>query len=706
MKNVRWIQGDSSCESPLFRRDIYLSKKPDEARLEICGLGYFQAFINGIRIGNEEFTPAVTGYSSVLGCETLYPVWEERTFYRTGYLVYDVTKYLKQGENVLGIWLGNGWYHQNKRKAEGKIIFGTPMLRYELTVMGEGMEPLYVESDSKTLWKTSEIVENNLFYGEKHDLRLRRDNWCRKEESLEDWKKSFPVHAPETELIEQTCPPDRIIRSIQPKLVSTSDKGKIYDCGENITGWVTVICNGESGSCVRVRHSEELSSDGKQLDFESGGGKEQIQMDSYICGKLSEEVHPRFCWHGFRYFEIDGPGEVKDVSVIHTDIQVTSGFQCSNSVLNWLYTSYVRTQLGNIHGCVPSDCPHRERLGYTGDGQITAEAAMLSLDTREMYKKWMEDIWDSQGADTGHIPHTAPFLGGGGGPGGWGGAVYVIPMTYYEVYGDSSLLEKGYMAIMRWLDYMYQHSEKGIVISEEEGGWCLGEWCTPPGMQHPSIPPEFVNTYYFIKGLKAAQKTEKLLKKSETKKLELYLKEAESEFVKRFFNIKTESFCEGKNGADAFAIDLGLGSKKTVANMLQKYKDAETLDTGIFGTPILMETLMKNGGAETAIRLLTGKQKYSFGHMMEQNATTLWETWDGSGSHNHPMFGGVVRLLFTEILGIRRKEDGAGFSSYEIKPRDVKRIDWAEGWITTPSGCIKVRWERDKEGDIRIIQDN
>ena len=146
-------------------------------------------------------------------------------------------------------------------------------------------------------------------------------------------------------------------------------------------------------------------------------------------------------------------------------------------MLNWLYEAYIRTQLDNYHGCIPSDCPHRERLGYTGDGQLTAETAMLLLDTKELYRKWYQDILDSQGAETGHIPHTAPFLGGGGGPGGWGCAVYQVPLAWAKIYGDDSLLVQGYDAILRWFDYMDAHSEKGLVVREEEGGWCLGDWC-------------------------------------------------------------------------------------------------------------------------------------------------------------------------------------------------------------------------------------
>lgn len=674
---------------------------PKKVNLEICGLGYFRLYVNGVRVGDEEFVPAVTNYSSVLGCEALYPVWEERSNYRIGYLVYDLLPYLTEGENVIGIHLGNGWYHQTKRTAEGTFLFGFPKLRYELTIFGRDGGKTFIESDSRTLWNRSEVLENNLFCGELQDLRLLKKSWSLPGADQEGWKPALPVHAPETKLEEQICPGDRVIRTIIPKKIGENQNACLYDCGENIAGWVNVKCWGADGEEVLVRHSEELTRDRSRLDFSTAGGEEQIQSDRYICSGEIVEVHPKFCWHGFRYFEITGPAQPKAVSVIHTDAAVTSGFRCSNEVLNWLYDAYIRTQLGNIHGCVPSDCPHRERLGYTGDGRITAEAAMLTLDVKAVYDKWMEDILDSQGADSGHIPHTAPFLGGGGGPGGWGGAVYAIPMAYYKIYGDLSLLKKSYSAIILWLDYMEKHSEYGVVTCEEEGGWCLGDWCTPPGMQPPKLAPEFVNTYFYIKGLMAAQEASFLLGKTEPMHISERLEQAQQSFMSRFFEPGTESFCGGVNGADAFALDIGLGTNRTRDNLINKYRTDRCLDTGIFGTPVLLETLFREGAADLAVDLLVRRTDASFARMMECGATTLWETWDGLASHNHPMFGGVVKLLFTEILGIRQTK-AAGFEAYEILPADIPSITWAEGYITTASGRIEVRWERDYQGKQQI----
>ena len=702
MKNIHWIQGDTVCESPLFRRS-FSAPALRAARLEICGLGFFHLYVNGERVGNEEFVPAVSNYSSVLGCKTYYPVWEERAGYRTYYLTYDLLPYLREGENVLGVWLGNGWYHQTRRVAEGSFIFGRPKLRYELTLTAADGEEIFIESDSSTLWTESEILENNLFYGETHDLRRLRPDWCLPGAPLEGWRRALPVHAPETELTRQSCPPDRVIRTIRPVFLGEWGNRRLYDCGENITGWVNLRCGGRPGEEVSVRHSELLSAAGDALEFYSAGGEEQIQRDCYLCAGEERVVRPQFCWHGFRYFEVEGPGEPESVSVVHCDVPVTSSFRCSDPVLNWLYDAYVRTQLGNLHCSIPSDCPHRERLGYTGDGQLAAPAAMLTLGVKAVYDKWMQDVLDSAGAETGHIPHTAPFLGGGGGPGGWGGAVFLVPMAYYEAYGDLSLLRKCYPAILRWLDYMDSRCEDGLVVREEEGGWCLGDWCAPDDKRVP-LPEPFVNTCYYVRGLREAIRAAGLLGESEPAGLSARADAAEEALTRHYFDPVSESFCGGSCGADAFALWIGLGTEKTLRGMIAKYRASRWLDTGIFGTDLLLEALFRNGEAALACELMTRKTDASFARMMEAGATTIWETWDGRASHNHPMFGAAVRLLFTEILGIRQAPGSAGYADYRIAPADIPALSWAEGSIRTPRGEIRVRWERDASGAPVLVQ--
>ena len=739
MKNEHWICGGAGCEAPLFRRSFWLDKTErfQSARLEICGLGYFLFYINGKRISDQELMPAMTDYASVLGCETTYPVWEERSAHRCRYLSFDLLPYLKAGENVLAVRLGNGWYHQTERIAEGKFIFGLPKLWFELTLTDADGRQEWIESDRQTLWHPGGLLKNNLFLGEVRDLRKEPEGWQYPGAELSGWKPAQPVHAPETLLEEQTCPPDRVIRKLYPVLIGEYDGRKIYDCRENIAGRVVLSCLGKKGECITVRHAEELAADGT-LDFESAGGSDQLQQDHYICDGRIQTLHPLFCWHGFRYFETEGPCEVLCAEVIHTDVAVTSSFSCSDPVLNWLYETYIRTQLDNYHGCIPSDCPHRERLGYTGDGQLTAETAMLLLDAKELYRKWYQDILDSQGAETGHIPHTAPFLGGGGGPGGWGCAVYQVPLAWAKIYGDDSLLVQGYDAILRWFDYMDAHSEKGLVVREEEGGWCLGDWCFPVSEEKEQLPEAFINTFYYLHGL------QEMMQISEKMNNKLPIRFAEREknvkntFLDAYFDPETGDFCEGRAAGNAYGLALGLGDERTKKHLVEKYEALGRFDTGIFGTSMLLEQLFSIGAGDLAVRLLTNdSEAASFAHMKRNGATTLWERWDGRESHNHPMFGACVRLLFTEILGIRMTPSAqppvvnpaqpdvtappaqalkplngelqppavpasAQHFSYEIRLSSQRQLTWAKGSIQTPDGILSVSWELLENGEKQV----
>ena len=681
-EQAEWRQALPELEAPAFRRDFYVSC-PMKAVIDICGLGFFELYINGEKVTDDRFVPGWTNYEPRLNRRMIYPIHDSMSC-RTYYMEYDLSAYVKPGGNCIYILLGNGWYNQHERNAEGDFAYGIPKLAFVMSITEKNGKVTTFHSGDSLKCSGSGITHTNIYFGEDRDLRV--DMMSPKFAGFDDseWMEASRVPAPETVFYEQDFPPDRVIRSISPALVLDDGTRKVYDLKENITGYAVVNCDGRSGEEVTVTYSEEITDDGR-LDYESAGGKEQIQTDRYICGNTAECAHPVFVWHGFRYMEITGPGSCVRADVLHTDVKVTADFHSSSPELNWLFETYVRTQLGNYHGCVPSDCPHRERLGYTGDGQLTADTAMYIFDCRKLYEKWMRDIADCQDIAGGHVQHTAPFYGGGGGPGGWGGAVFVVPMTMYRHYGDKKILETYLPNILKWLDYMESRCENGLVVREEKGGWCLGEWCAPEFP--PKIPNEFINTYFYIKGMKTALEICDILKVPRNPELEKRLEITENAFVSAFFDDGTGSFCGGVNGADAFGVDLGLGLPRTLKNLAQKYGATGTLDTGIFGTDVVIDVLFRFGYGETAFKLLTNLTDSSFARMKQAGATTLWETWDGKRSHNHPMFGAAVKTLFTYILGIRQEEGSAGFKKYVIKPVKIPGL-YAEGHITVGGEVI------------------
>lgn len=694
-----WIAGDTGAAAPDFRREFVLDDFI-QAEITICGLGFFELYINGRRVGSDLLVPVWSNYEKRENRRLLYPLQDQFSRYRTYFLRYGVTEYLRRGPNAMGIRLGNGWYHQTRRLVEGDLDYGRPKLSLELVVTHPDGSKERIDCSEGFTVCASEILENNIFYGERHDLNKLHPGWTEPGFDSSGWQQSVQVPGPESQFCLQEAPADTVIRELTPQLIRTNGSVRLYDCGENITGYVELLCAAAPGQTITVQHSEELAPDGFSLDFNSTGKENQIQQDEYLCGFEEAVVHPWFCWHGFRYFSVDGPAQVKRVSVVHSDIPVTSSFECSDPLLTWLYQTYVRTQLNNFHCAVPSDCPHRERLGYCGDGQVTARSAMLCLAAAPLYRKWMDDITDCQDKHTGHIQHTAPFYGGGGGPGGWGGAVYLVPAAYYELTGDKGFPAKYYPNMRLWLEYMHHHCEDGLITREEEGGWCLGEWCTPGA---PLIPPEFVNTYYYIKGLRTVQFFAKTLHIPEDLPLlEQRQRKSEQALIRQYFDPSTGSFCGGENGADAFALDIGLGDSRTLENLVERYQGKGTFDTGIFGTDLLVDVLFQHGYGELAYQLLTNQGEASFAAMRQAGATTLWEFWDGSDSHDHPMLGGCVRALFTHVLGIRQRPGSVGFEDVTIAPADIPGIAWARGHITTPRGEIAVHYTRGADGRIQL----
>jgi len=693
--NATWISTDETVPAPIFRHTFH-SSDVTSATIDICGLGFFELYINGERVGDDYFVPAWSDYEPRPGRRMLYPI-NDTFSHRTYYMEYNVVQYIREGVNAIGVRLGNGWYNQRDRVAEGDFYYDIPKLCFVMKLThADGTITEEVSNTDMTV-SPGEITASNLFYGETHDYRLSQDGFSMPDFDDTGWTAAKTATPPASHFIKQDCPADKVIRRISPTLIFAENDRRIYDCGENITGFVVLRPGTASydGAVIKVLHAENLTSDKRALDFAStiGCDPNQIQTNTYICAAKPQICRPRFTWQAFRYFEVIGDAEVDTVEVVHGDFPVTSEFSCSDETLNWIYTTYIRTQLGNIHAGVPSDCPHRERLGYTGDGQVTAESAMLTLDCRRLFDKWMEDIIDGQDPISGHVQHTAPFYGGGGGPGGWGGAVWRIPMTYYKMYGDLDFLRKYYPNMKLWLEYMHSRSENGLVVREEKDGWCLGDWCTP---EQPELPEPFVNTYYYIKGIRAVLETENLLGIPADPVLVRRLEKTEQALLS-YRDSATGSFCGGVNGADAFALDIWPGDERTLAALVKKYSDSGTLDTGIFGTDLLIDVLFREGQPDLAFRLLTSDTPASFAAMKKAGATTLWESWDGAQSHNHPMFGGVVRSFFTHILGIRQAEGTAGFVKTEIRPANISGLKWAKGSIMTPAGRVESAWIRNDD---------
>ncbi len=646
---AKWVEFGNSAEAPIVRKE-FEAENFNKAQIEICGLGNFYLYINGKKASDDLFVPAQSNYGSRDTSSFLYPINDTLTN-RIYYLKYDITDLVHNGNNTVGIKLGNGWYNQQDKYVEGRMSFGDLKLIFRIKLYNDKNEECVIVSDKSLKWSNSYILKNNLYSGEKQDLTLFDNSWLFNGYDDSLWGNCTEIKAPDAILEEQTFPADKIIRITEPKLIFSDSNRKVYDMGENVTGWVKLKLTGKKGDVVKARYSEEIN--GTELVFESAGGEEFIQTDEYICNGEETTAHPLFVYHGFRYCEVTGKAEAVLCEVVHTPLEKTAHFECDNELLNWIFDTYVRTQLDNVHMSVPLDCPHRERLGYTGDGQITAASVMSVFNAKAFYKKWIKDILDCQDIYSGHIQHTAPFNGGGGGPGGWGCAVVIVPYMYYKYYGDKSVLEETYPAMEKWIGYMQSRSEDFLVTHEEKDGWCLGEWST---VGEVKIPPEYVNTCYLVNSL---QKMKEICSLINTQfKFEDLMRGSINAIVKNYYDEKDCSFANALQAADAFALDIGLGNEKTAENLCEKYGNTDCITTGIFGTEILIRMLFEKGYADAALSYLTANGEYSFANMKRNGATTFWEWMNGEWSHNHPMFGGFIASLFQYLAGIKQSFTG------------------------------------------------
>lgn len=684
-------------DSAVLTRTVFKAKNVTKAELSITALGYFTPYINGEKLTEEKLIPPKSDYRARDLSHCAYPIFNTMS-HRVYYYDFDVTPYLAEGENVLSAHIGAGWYADNKNPAEEVPLWGENMLLFVLTLTDtSGAQQIIASSEENTLWLKSYIRSTSLYYGEYHDYTCYQPEWNKPGFDDSAWKRPTAKEKISTFFQKATFPGDMETGEITPKVVYRRKGHILYDLGEIAAGWPVVRSIDPRRRNLRVilRYGDVLDED-HELDLHYTGGDWRAQTDCYIFTPPVGEAHVEFTWHASRYIELIGSGEIVKFIKVHTPLRQIGEFESNNEMLNWIFRAYINTQTANIHGSVPSDCPHRERLGYTGDGQLTSGAAMSVFDMREAYRKWMRDIRDGQDIYTGHVQHTAPFFGGGGGPGGWGGAAVIVPWRYYQFYNDKEALSLAYRSMKAYIGYLRTHSENGLVVREEPGGWCLGDWCPPKNKIE--IPEPFVNTYYLIKCLTICRKTALLLHEPEDAAyFESCRDAAVSAFNSAFYDDASGSYILGIQGADAFALDLGLGDERTKANFIGKYKALGAFDTGIFGTDLVIRMLFRSGEGETAFRLLTNETENSFRNMQRGGTNTLWENWDGCDSLCHPMFGAIVEYFFSEILGIQRFEDRPGYSDILISPAVIPGLT-AKGSFSTPEGTVEITIETDEAG--------
>lgn len=705
--NAKWIKTPGN-ESPIFFR-TFSASNVQKARLYISTLGISHIYLNGRPVSNELLTPVYADYHRRSFQKLNYPI-RDIFSYSHYYNTYDVTPFLTDGENVLAVWVGDGWYHQHFNDVEGSMDYGIPGVKFSL-YWEDGEEERQLVSDSSVRWCESPVLSNGIFSGETYDGRIPLSPLLLgKGESrpvvLFDEFDSVPRS--------QLCPSDKVTQILQPRLVCANDKGTVYDAGVNISGVVSITTSAPAGEKITLWFGEVLTRDKTDVDMTTSGGCwNHFQSYTYISnGEPNQVYQPYFCIYGFRYFLVCGNVDKVCCRVVHADVRQEGRLITSSQILNQTIDIYQRSQLTNLHSGLPSDCPHRERLGYTGDGQLTVDTACYFYDMPAFYQKWMQDIIDGQCKISGHVQHTAPFAGGGGGPSGWGGAVIFAPWKLYRQYGNPAMLSDYYPQMLRWMGYIKSRSTDGILDREEPEGWCLGEWCTPtktkPNWCSDScvaITPAYVNSCLLVLQWQLLCKIAAAIgKNGDIPRFESEIELVRDAIRRHFYHEDTGIWDMGIQGADVFAWCAGLMDEREAQKRLSSYEN-QPLDTGIFGTPLLIESLCELGMSNIALHILSRTEYPSFGYMLENGATTLWERFElCESSHNHPMFGAVVGVMIRRFAGIQQKEGSAGYEDVLISPALSCGLEWIDCTIPTPRGPLSVKWNHRKDGTLIQVQ--
>ena len=681
--------------APSFRKEFTINKPISSARVYIAVGGLYELFINGKRISDHRLDP-------------MYTRFDRRTFYVT----YDVTKNLQQGENAIGVLLGNGWYNLQSTavwyfdkapwRARPKFC-----MNLRLTYSDGSVETVSTGQD----WQThfSPIIFNSIYTGEHYDGRLEQKGWDIPGFNSKGWGNAMSTGAPSQNITAQALHPIRNITKISAIGMKKLDEHTwLFDFGRNIAGVTEIKVSGQKGTTIRLKHAEKLDSVGYAdisnivEHYRPTDNSDPFQTDIFILkGESDETFMPRFNYKGFQFVEVtsDHPIELTKESLnayfMHSDVPQIGNIHSSNPILNKTWEAANASYLSNLFG-YPTDCPHREKNGWTGDAHIAIETGLYNFDGITIYEKWLADHRDEQ-QPNGVLPSIIPSSGWGyqwgNGP-DWTSTIAIIPWNIYLFYGDSRLLERCYDNIKRYVDYIDEHYPSGIV------DWGLGDWVPVKSI----APKEFTSTaYYYVDALILSKAAKLFRKQSDYEKYSLLSEKIKKSLNDKYLDFKTGIYGSGLQTEQSVPLYWGLVSdelrEKVAANLAKRVEaDGKHIDVGLLGSKTILNALSENGYAGIAYEVASQKTFPSWGWWIVNGATTFYENWPIEAarnvSMNHIMFGEIDAWYYKTLGGISPDENQPGFKDIILKPNFVNGLDHFEATHEGPYGKIVSSWNK------------
>lgn len=639
------------------------------------------------------------------------------------YVVHDIGKYVKNGGNVIGVMLGNGWWNPLPFKLFGRWDLrdyqqtGRPCLKAEIHLYySDGSVEKIVTG---TTWKTAPgpVVKNNVYLGEHYDARLEQKGWNNNDADPAAWKNAVEVKGPSGNLSVQMQPAISVTKVIKPvKIWKRNGDTLMVDMGRNFAGVARIRIKGEPGTKITLRYGEGLLSDSslnvlttsatqiKKGGISGGPGAPATawQEDSYtLKGVGVEEWAPRFTFHGFQYVEVTGrPGTFTADNIeglrMNSDLTEDGSFACSNDMFNRLHEAVKWTYLSNVFS-VQSDCPGREKMGYGGDMVATASSFIYNYDMLHFYRKSVNDFANEQ-RPLGGMTEIAPFtgiddrgLGDLSGPLGWQLAFPYLQKQSYDFYGDTRLIATQYPAFKKQLNFLITTAPQNLY------SWDISD--------HEALDPKpeglSAAAFYYHHLLLGAEFAGILGIRSDSLRYASLAKDVKQNIVAKYHVPGTGRFDNATQSAELFALwyDLTPDKAKTMDVLIKEFERHNWhISTGIFSTRMLFEVLRENNLNNEAYRLVNQRDFPGWGFMIESGATTLWETWafpEANPSRNHPMFGSVDEWFFRSLAGINPLSPG--FADVQIKPQPAGDLTWVKGSYKSVRGKIVSEWKIDAD---------
>lgn len=680
-----------------FRKAFDAKREIRQARAYIAVGGLYELYINGERVGDHRLDPTYTRFDR-----------------RTLYLTHDITRMLQQGNNAVGVLLGNGWYNHQSTAVwnfDQAPWRARPKFCMDIRIVYEdgGVEFVSTGSD----WKTSlsPVIFNSIYTAEHYDARLEQPQWNETAFDDKKWKNASGTAAPAPLIVSQQMHPVRDVMELKPtKMIKLSDSDYLFDLGRNIAGVSELTLKGKPGTEVRLKHAERIGEDGKvdmsniDYHYRPKDNSDPFQTDVFILsGKGEESFRARFNYKGFQYVEVisSEPVELTANSLkayfMHSDVPVTGSIHSSSELLNKIWAATNNAYLSNLFG-YPTDCPQREKNGWTGDAHIAIEMGLYNYDGITIYEKWLADHQDEQ-APNGVLPAIIPTSGWGyhwGNGVDWTSTIAIIPWNIYLFYGDKHLLASVYDNIKRYVDYLDRTYPSGIT------DWGLGDWIP---IQAKSSKELTSSIYYYVDADILAKAAALLSKPDDYRKYSALAEKIKASINARFLNEETGVYCSGHQtelSAPLYWKIVPEQLKTLVAkNLAEKVQKDGRMDVGLLGSKTILNALSENGYAELAYMLASKDTYPSWGWWIKNGATTLYENWRVDGkrdiSLNHIMFGEVSAWYYKALGGIFPDASAPGFKHIILKPNFVSGLQFFEASHVSPYGEIRSSWKRNKK---------